>query len=115
MYICLPTLSQADVSRSSCTLKKGTSIRWTPYLNECLHIVETEKEFESDALLVQLVKLRRISERVNDLSWSSVVTEVDTTIKAPAMVYLRSLESHLQDLKRNVPSNLLNNSKLILI
>jgi hypothetical protein len=54
--------------------------------------METQKEFESDALLVQLVKLRLISERVNDLPWSSDVADIDTTMKAPAMFYLKSLE-----------------------
>jgi hypothetical protein len=78
-------------------------MRATPYLYECLRIVEAEKEFESDTLLVQLVKLHQISERVTDVSWSS------TTIKAPAMVYLRSLESQLQDFKTNVPNDLASN------
>jgi hypothetical protein len=73
--------------------------------------METQKEFESDALLVQLVKLRLISERVNDLPWSSDVADIDTTMKAPAMFYLKSLEMQLQDFKSNIPSELSDNSK----
>ena len=55
-------------------------------------------------------KLRLISERVNDLPWSSSVAE-DTAMRAPAMVYLKSLEAQLQDFKANIPSELSDNSK----
>jgi hypothetical protein len=74
-------------------------------------MIETEKEFESDALLVQLVKLRLISERVNDLPWSSAVAEAHTTMRAPAMFYLKALQAQLQDFKSGIPSDLSNNSK----
>ena len=43
-------------------LTKRSTLPWTVYSNECLDILEKENEFESDALLVQLVELRRISE-----------------------------------------------------
>jgi hypothetical protein len=90
-------------------------MQWTAYLTECLRVLEEEKEFESDALLVQLVKLRRISESVNSLSWSSTITEPDITIKAPATFYLRTLESQLQDFRNNIPSELATNRKLFLL
>ncbi|KAK9328779.1 hypothetical protein V1520DRAFT_345197 [Lipomyces starkeyi] len=101
-------------SVSSSTFRKGSTLRWTVYSNECLRIVETEKEFESDALLVQLVKLRLISERVNDLPLSPAVAEVDTTARAPTMFYLKSLEAQLQAFKSNIPSNLSNNKTLLM-
>ncbi|KAK9342228.1 hypothetical protein V1522DRAFT_416800 [Lipomyces starkeyi] len=101
-------------SVSSSTFRKGSTLRWTAYSNECLRIIETEKEFESDALLVQLVKLRLISERVNDLPWSPAVAEVDTTARAPTMFYLKSLEAQLQAFKSNILSDLSNNKTLLM-
>jgi len=92
-------------------VRKGTALRWTAYSNECLRIVETEKEVESDALLVQLVKLRLITERVNDLPWRSAVAEADTTVKGTTTFYLTALGAQLQDFKSKIPGDLTNNSK----
>jgi hypothetical protein len=92
-------------------LRKGDSIRWTAYLDECLHIVDTQKECESDALLVQLIKIRLICERVNDAPWSGAMTEADCFARPPEMFYLRSLANKIRDFKSNVPSELMDNSK----
>jgi hypothetical protein len=102
---------KANFLRCCSSLRKGNTIPWTAYSHECLRILETEKEFESDALLVQLVKLRLISERVKDLPWSGATAEGDTSTKPPAMFYLNSLEAQLQDFESNIPGGLSNNSK----
>lgn len=111
-------LSYAYAGRSCFTLRKGNTLPWTAYSTECLDILEKENEFESDALLVQLVKLRRISERVKDLpwsslAWSSLAAGVDGIMTAPVSFYLKSLESQLQDLKNNIPKSVLDNGKLL--
>lgn len=101
------------MSSVTCTaLRKGSPLRWTAYSAECLRIIETEKEYETDELLIQLVKLRLICGRVRDFPWSSVVA--DTTTKAPAMFYLKSLEAELQDFKSNIPNSLSNNKALLI-
>ena len=82
---------------------KGDTLRWTEYADECLHIIETEKEFVSDTLLVQLVKLRLVSESATRAPWSG---EISNLTGPPAMFYLRSLEAQLQDFKSNIPSEL---------
>lgn len=70
-------------------------------------MIETEKEFTSDVLLVQLVKLRLISERVTEAPW---LTQLDHLGGPPAMFYLKSLEAQLRDFKSNIPSESLDNS-----
>ena len=45
-------LSQANICRSCSTLRKGSTLPWTAYSNQCLQVIEAEKEFESDVLLV---------------------------------------------------------------
>jgi hypothetical protein len=109
--ITMDSTSPANFHRPCSILRKGSSLRWTSYSNECLQVLETQKEFESDALLVQLVKLRLIFERVNELHWSSSSNENNIPMKAPAEFYLRSLETSLQDLKSKIPRELLNNGK----
>lgn len=103
--------SHANSGRSSSLLRKGDSLRWTAYSNECLHVIETQKEFASDVLLVQLVKLRLISERVIDTPWSGVMNQEDHFIRPPAMVYLKSFEAQLHDFKSNIPSEFADNSE----
>jgi len=103
-------LFQANIGRSS-YLRRGETLRWTAYSDECLRVIEKQKEFASDVLLVQLVKLRLISERVIDAPWSGDKAEVDHFMRPPAMFYLKSLEAQLHDFKSNIPSELTDNSK----
>jgi hypothetical protein len=104
-------LFQANIGRSSSYLRKGETLRWTAYLDKCLRVIEIQKEFASDALLVQLVKLRLISEKATDVPWSGAMAEVDHFMRPPAMFYLKSLEAQLDNFKSNIPSELMNNSK----
>ncbi|KIV84515.1 hypothetical protein PV11_00290 [Exophiala sideris] len=101
-------------SNSTRTFGRGSAMRWTTYLNECLRMLETEKEFGSDATLVQLVKLRLISDRTRDLPGPSADCEVDLAAKVPTDFYLKSLEAHLRDFKSSIPSDLSNKTILLM-
>ncbi|KAK4937644.1 hypothetical protein LTR10_021790 [Elasticomyces elasticus] len=101
-------------SNSTRTFGRGSAMRWTAYLNECLRMLETEKEFDSDATLVQLVKLRLISDRTRDLPGPSADGEVDLAAKVPTDFYLKSLEAHLRDFKSSIPSDLSNKTILLM-
>ncbi|KAK9257993.1 hypothetical protein V1519DRAFT_455882, partial [Lipomyces tetrasporus] len=101
-------------SISSSTFRKGDSLRWTAYSDECLRVIETQKEFASDILLVQLVKLHLISEKVIDIPWSSATAEVDHCMRPPVMFYLKSLEAQLHDFKSNIPGELTDNKTLLM-
>lgn len=115
VFIHLQSL-RANIGSTSSALRKGGTLRWTAYSDECLRVIETEKEFASDLLLVQLVKLRLISERVVNAPLAGSTVEVDSKYNfrgPPAMFYLKSLESQLQDFKSNIPPELTDNSKLL--
>ncbi|KAE9370271.1 hypothetical protein N431DRAFT_559479 [Stipitochalara longipes BDJ] len=101
-------------SLSSSHLRKGDALRWTAYSNECLRVIETQKEADSDVLLVQLVKLRLILEKVTDAPWSGAVTQGDQSARPPAMFYLKSLESQIRDFKSKIPSELADNKILLM-
>jgi hypothetical protein len=91
--------------------RKGDTLRWTAYSNECLRIIEMQNELASDFLLVQQVKLRLISERVTDAPWSGTIIRRDDSTNPPAMFYLRSLETLLYSFKSSIPSGFADNSK----
>jgi hypothetical protein len=88
---------------------------WTTYLTECLHVLETVKEFESDAVLVQLVKLRQVYERVNDMAISSAVADDRAPTTTPIVFYLTSLESQLQSISSKILTDTPTNGKSALL
>lgn len=108
-------LTKADVGSIYSFLRKGEPLRWTPYSEECLRVLETQKEFPSDALLVQLLKLRLISEKIDDAPWKCSISEVFNDTRAPEMFYLHSLETQFQAFKRNLPSHVEDNGKFPLV
>jgi hypothetical protein len=97
--------------RSSSFLRKGNTLSWNAYSTECLSVLESKKEFESDALLVQLVKLRLISERVTEAPWSGVIIPAHHIASTPAVFNLKSLEAQLHHSKSNIPYEIADNSK----
>lgn len=102
---------RTDIGSTYSFLRKGEALRWTSYSEECLRVLETQKEIPSDALLVQLVKLRLVSEKIDDAPWKCAISESFKDTRPPEMFYLHSLETQLQDFKRNIPSQLSDNRK----
>jgi len=91
--------------------KKGNSLPWTAYSEECLHTIETQRLLTSDALLVQLVKLRLLAVKVAEAPWALNLTDVEAHQRPPAHFYMKSLESQLLELKANFPSSVSENSR----
>ncbi|KAK0115833.1 hypothetical protein ONS95_012884 [Cadophora gregata] len=97
------------LSSVSCyTLAKGNPLLWTAHSEDCLRTLEHEKEYDSDALLVQLVKLRLLYTRISDGFGT------DGVLTAPVAFYLKSFEGQLQNFKNNIPPELSNNETLLL-
>ncbi|KIN05469.1 hypothetical protein OIDMADRAFT_153650 [Oidiodendron maius Zn] len=101
-------------SVSSSFLQKGDTLRWTAYSNECLRVIERQKEFASDELLAHLVKLRLISERMVDTPCTGAIMEGDCGMTLPVVFYLKSLESQLRDFKSTISSALADNKTLLM-
>ncbi|KAJ5498465.1 hypothetical protein N7453_007516 [Penicillium expansum] len=92
---------------------KGQSLQWTAYFDECVHVLEEQKELASDLLLVQLVNLRSLSENVSDHPGLSAASGIHT-MRPQATVYLKSLEARMRNLKSNIPQELNRNRVLLL-
>lgn len=100
---------QANFDRSSSS-GKGQSLRWTPYFDECLQVLQDAKEFESDETLAHMVKLRLVSEKAVDFS-SPCTAGHDPSEGIPATFYVKSLKSELHESAAAIPSRLWDNSK----
>lgn len=89
---------------------KGQSLRWTAYFDDCLRVLQDTKEFESDEILVQILKFRLVSEKVIDSSFAGVAGQgLSETI--PATFYVKSLKSELDKAASTIPSRLVNDGK----
>lgn len=91
--------------------RKGNTLSWTAYSNECLRMIETQNEVASDIFLAQQVKLRQISERVIDAPWSGAMMKVNDSTGPSATFYLRSLETQLHAFHSSISVELADNSK----
>jgi hypothetical protein len=83
-------------------------MRWTRYLDECLRLLEEEKEYPTDVLLVYLTRVQLICNKggastINDLFG-------DAEMSVPADFYIKSLRLQLDELGRSVPPELNSNS-----
>ncbi len=67
------------------------------------------KEYPTDTLLVQLVKLQLIVERVDQGPWHEEHNDSTGSIRAPPTFYLKALQMELQDFKVKVPPDLQTN------
>jgi len=68
--------------------KKLDSPRWTPWMEDCLHALEQGSEYESDAILVQMVRTQRIMDEALMMDQP----------EAPSRLYARSLQADLERL-----------------
>ncbi len=67
------------------------------------------KEYSTDTLLVQLVKLQLIIERVDQGPWHEEQNDPTGSIRAPTTFYVKALQMELQDFKAKVPPDLQTN------
>lgn len=73
-------------------------------------MLEEQKEFISDELLVRLVRSRLVAEKVDDLPWCGAA-EGDYLTRPSAMFYLKSLQAQLRVLKSSALNQATDQSK----
>ena len=76
-------------SMLSSTFKKIEASSYTKYLDDCLVSLEKAQEYESDLLLVQMVRLQHLAE----------VTHTTELSSAPISMYVKAYEADLNKLK----------------
>lgn len=75
-------------------------------MEDCLAVLEREKEYPSDAILVTLVKIQLIGEEVQKLTRSKH-TESNQN---PTYIFKPGLVSRLDEIRSQLPDRLANNS-----
>jgi hypothetical protein len=91
-------------------LQKIDGLRWTPYMGECLQILDETKECPNDEILVQQVRLQLIVERINLGTWDEGAEPPEQN-REPSPLYLQALHSQLQEVKNKLPPESQNNGK----
>ncbi|KAL3426836.1 zn 2cys6 transcription factor [Phlyctema vagabunda] len=82
-------------------------MRWTPYLDECLNILEATEEFSTDKLLVSLVRMQLITNKASPTIWYEIFS--DSGAQLPPALYFKALQAQLNDLERSLPPDLKSN------
>jgi hypothetical protein len=85
-------------------------MRWTPYLGECLRILEENKDYPTDIVLVHLVRAQLICNKSATSTWDDMFG--DTSNQVPPNFYAKSLKSQLDDLERSIPADIKSNGIL---
>lgn len=94
-------------------LMKTLSMRFSKYTRQCLEDVERISEFESDLLLVRLVKIQRLTERIHN--WTSQEDDDDDIsgyLRAPAAAYQVAFHGEIGRLQSSLPASLVGNRLL---
>ncbi|KAG9229196.1 hypothetical protein BJ875DRAFT_475560 [Amylocarpus encephaloides] len=89
-------------SMASKFLQRLDTLKWTPYMDECLDVLIREKEVPADEIFVQQVKLQLIAERAVQVSAGKKDSGFVDTSKAPVAFYIKALQSQIEQVLENV-------------
>lgn len=86
-------------------------MRYTSYVKECITMLENEREYETDVVLVFLLRIQYLTQRISELNpRDNTVEEFSSTLKAPTAVYVSVFQNELDELRSSLPENLKNDS-----
>src|ERR1700761_5021779 len=95
--------------RAANYFQRNEHMRWTPYLDECLQLLEERKDCSTDELLVCLLRVQLICNRVATVVWTDTFPVGDTRNKLPQDIYVQTFTSQLEEFKRTIPLELRSN------
>jgi hypothetical protein len=94
--------------------KRIDSLRWTPYLNECLNMLVENQECSSDLLLSYLVRLQLLDEKSYEGTWHDNVDGSRSPNSITMRFYMQALLSQLEEIKKSITPELQQNQTLLL-
>ena len=98
-------------TRASNYFHRVDSLRWDAYMDECLQILAEQKEYPTDLILVQHVRLQLIVEGVAQAPWNDGQTDGNRTIRVRSQFYLKALQERLREFKEQIPPELVQNRR----
>lgn len=99
------------ITSVSFTFQKIDAARFTPYMEQCLRDLEKEKEYETDSLLAQLIRIQHLSDRIGQLhSKDQLDDNLPGIPRAPVSAYLNAFQTELDKFDAQIPRYLRSNS-----
>ena len=87
-------------------------MRFSNYMQQCLTELEMNREYDTDALLVQLVRLQNITEKIVRLNNKDDIVDLVPAIpRAPLSAYQAAFQTELDNIDQSLSKSLRNNSK----
>ncbi|KAL4862495.1 hypothetical protein BDV12DRAFT_190377 [Aspergillus spectabilis] len=83
-------------------VQRSESLRWTPFMDECLQSLEEREECPYDAILAQQVRLQLITDKLNSGPYHGSLTATPNPIQAPPAFYLHSMHMQLRDAQARI-------------
>lgn len=92
---------------------KAERPKYSRYIAQCVRELQSAKEFDSDLVLVQLMKIQSLTDRIYQLLDSeNDEEEVASVARAPTMAYVSAFQADLDRFKAQIPRHLKANSEL---
>ncbi|KAL2810528.1 hypothetical protein BJX63DRAFT_434175 [Aspergillus granulosus] len=83
-------------------VQKTDSLRWTPFMDECIRALEEHQECLNDEILAQQVRLQLITDKLNLGPYHGGLAETPDPIRAPPAYYLRSMHAQLRSIQPRI-------------
>ncbi|CBF75950.1 hypothetical protein AN3533.2 [Aspergillus nidulans FGSC A4] len=91
---------------NSTFVQRTDSLRWTPFMDECLKLLEKQQECLNDEILAQQVRLQLISDKLNLGPYHGGLAATPDPIQAPPAFYLHSMHAQLRSIQPRVAPKL---------
>ncbi|KAJ4361650.1 hypothetical protein N0V85_009384, partial [Neurospora sp. IMI 360204] len=83
-------------STISVAFGKLESIRYSPYIQQCLNELQESKEYETDGILVHMVQLQHLMEKIAQVNSKTESPEsVGGIARAPVAAYMSTFQKYL--------------------
>jgi hypothetical protein len=90
-------------------------MRYTKYIQECISVLEQEREYETDTRLVALVHIQHLTERISQLNApDDPIEEVPGLPTAPMSAYVSAFHTELDKIRLGLPHDLQNDSQSLM-
>ncbi|KAK8003572.1 hypothetical protein PG989_003291 [Apiospora arundinis] len=87
--------------------------KYTGYIHQCLKELEAANEYETDSLLVQLIRIQHLSDKISCLhNKGDEDIELPAIPRAPTSAYLGAFQAELDKFKAQIPRHLRTNRVL---
>ncbi|QPG95039.1 hypothetical protein C2857_007535 [Epichloe festucae Fl1] len=95
----------------SVSLNRIESMKYTPYVQECLKVLENGREYESDITLMYLIRIQRLTERIFEFTSKDRAEEdIPGIPSAPTSAYIAAFQKEIDSIRDSLPARLQNDS-----